>query len=146
MTVAGTSRWPVWTRDGARLTFSSEREGSWDLFEIAPSGAGEPQPWLVAPEQHVPDRRGYPDAMRTTIDKAGRLVIPAAARDRLGLTPGTTLEVSVDETGLRLERVAPGPQIVRIGKRLVARPTVSPDERPVVDIAALVEEERNRWP
>jgi AbrB family looped-hinge helix DNA binding protein len=92
----------------------------------------------------------YPDgiipAMRTTIDKAGRLVIPAAARDRLGLTSGTTLEVSVDETGLRLERVAPGPQLVRIGKRLVARPTVSPDARPAVDVAALVEEERNRWP
>jgi AbrB family looped-hinge helix DNA binding protein len=84
--------------------------------------------------------------MRTTIDKAGRLVIPAAVRDRLGLTPGTTLEVTVDETGLRLERVAAGPQLVRIGRRLVARPTVNPDARPSVDVAALVEEERNRWP
>ena len=74
------------------------------------------------------------------------MVIPAAVRDRLGLTPGTTLEVTVDETGLRLERVAPGPQLVRIGKRLVARPTVGPDDRPAVDIAALIEEERNRWP
>ena len=89
---------------------------------------------------------GILNTMRTTIDKAGRLVIPAAARDRLGLAPGTTLEVSVDETGLRLERVAPGPQLVRIGKRLVARPTVSPDARPDVNVAALVEEERNRWP
>jgi AbrB family looped-hinge helix DNA binding protein len=84
--------------------------------------------------------------MMTTIDKAGRLVIPAAVRDRLGLVPGTTLAVSVDETGLRLERVAPGPQLVRIGKRLVARPTVGPDDRPAIDVAALVEEERNRWP
>lgn len=84
--------------------------------------------------------------MRTTIDKAGRLVIPAAVRERLGLEPGTTLEVTVDEVGVRLERVAPGPQLVRVGKRLVARPTVSPDERPAVDVAALVEEERNRWP
>lgn len=84
--------------------------------------------------------------MRTTIDKAGRLVIPAAVRERLGLEPGTTLEVTVDEVGVRLERVAPGPQLVRVGKRLVARPTVSPDDRPAVDVAALVEEERNRWP
>jgi AbrB family looped-hinge helix DNA binding protein len=84
--------------------------------------------------------------MQTTIDKAGRLVIPAAVRERLGLEPGTTLEVTVDEVGIRLERVAQGPQLVRVGKRLVARPTVSPDERPVVDVAALVEEERNRWP
>ena len=84
--------------------------------------------------------------MRTTIDKAGRVVIPAAARDRAGLAPGTALEVSVDEFGVRLERVAPGPRLVRVGKRLVARPTARPGERPSVNVAALVEEERNRWP
>jgi AbrB family looped-hinge helix DNA binding protein len=84
--------------------------------------------------------------MRTTIDKAGRLVIPAAIRDRAGLSPGTTLEITVDDTGVRLERVAPGPRLVRIGKRLVARPTAPADTRPVVDVAALVEEERTRWP
>jgi len=84
--------------------------------------------------------------MRTTIDKAGRLVIPSAIRDRAGLQPGTVLEVRLDEFGVRLERVAAGPQLIRVGKRLVARPTASPDTRPVVDIAALVEEERNRWP
>jgi AbrB family looped-hinge helix DNA binding protein len=84
--------------------------------------------------------------MRTTIDKAGRLVIPAAIRDRAGLSPGTTLEITVDDTGVRLERVAPGPRLVRIGKRLVARPTADANERPAVDVAALVEEERNRWP
>ena len=84
--------------------------------------------------------------MRTTIDKAGRVVIPAAARDRAGLTPGTELRVSVDEFGIRLERVAPGPRLVRVGRRLVARPTVAVDARPQVDVAAIVEEERNRWP
>lgn len=84
--------------------------------------------------------------MRTTIDKAGRLVIPAPVRERAGLLPGTTIEISVDETGVRLERVAPGPRLVRIGKRLVARPTASGDTRPTVDVAALVEEERSRWP
>lgn len=84
--------------------------------------------------------------MRTTIDKAGRLVIPAAIRDRAGLAPGATLEITVDDTGVRLERVAPGPRLVRIGKRLVARPTAPADERPTVDVAALVEDERNRWP
>jgi AbrB family looped-hinge helix DNA binding protein len=84
--------------------------------------------------------------MRTTIDKAGRVVIPAAARDRAGLTAGTELRVSVDEFGIRLERVAPGPRLVRVGRRLVARPTVAVDSRPRVDIAAIVEEERNRWP
>ena len=84
--------------------------------------------------------------MRTTIDKAGRVVIPAQIRDRAGLVPGAALEVTADETGVRIERVAPGPKLLRIGKRLVARPTVPSDDRPAVDIAALVEEERSRWP
>ena len=84
--------------------------------------------------------------MRTTIDKAGRLVIPAAIRDKAGLAPGTTIEISLEETGVRLERIAPGPRLVRVGKRLVARPTASADTRPQVDVAALVEEERSRWP
>lgn len=74
------------------------------------------------------------------------MVIPAVIRERAGLTPGTELDVSVDETGIRIERVAPGPRLVRIGKRLVAKPTVPADHRPSIDVAALIEEERNRWP
>jgi AbrB family looped-hinge helix DNA binding protein len=84
--------------------------------------------------------------MRTTIDKAGRVVIPAAIRERARLTPGAELEITEDETGVRLERVAPGPRLVRVGRRLVARPTVPAGDRPALDIAATVEEERNRWP
>ena len=84
--------------------------------------------------------------MRTTIDKAGRVVIPAAVRERNGLTPGTTLEITVDETGLRIERVAPGPRLVKVGRRLVARPTAAAEARPQLDIATLIEDERNRWP
>ena len=84
--------------------------------------------------------------MKTSIDKAGRVVIPAAIRERAGLVAGAELDVTVDETGVRLERVAPGPRLVKIGRRTVARPTGSPEGRPTVDVAALVEEERNRWP
>jgi AbrB family looped-hinge helix DNA binding protein len=84
--------------------------------------------------------------MRTTIDKAGRVVIPAGMRERAGLTPGAELEITEDDTGIRLERVAAGPKLVKVGRRLVARPTVSRDARPSLDIATLVEDERNRWP
>lgn len=88
----------------------------------------------------------YSDAMRTTIDKAGRVVIPAAVRERAGLTPGAELEITVEETGVRIERVAPGPRLVRVGKRLVARPTAAAVDRPALDLVRLVEDERNRWP
>ncbi len=84
--------------------------------------------------------------MRTTIDKAGRVVIPAQLRGRADFGPGTELEVTVDDIGIRLVRVAPAPRLVRVGRRLVARPTAHPGTRTVVDIAAIVEEERNRWP
>lgn len=84
--------------------------------------------------------------MRATIDKAGRVVIPAAVRERAGFAPGTELRVTIDEFGVRLERIAPAPRLVKVGRRLVARPTAPPDARPAVDVAALIEEERARWP
>jgi AbrB family looped-hinge helix DNA binding protein len=84
--------------------------------------------------------------MRTTIDKAGRVVIPAAVRERAGFTAGAELEVVEDELGVRLQRVATGPRLVKVGRRLVARPTAAPETRPAVDVGALIEDERNRWP
>jgi AbrB family looped-hinge helix DNA binding protein len=42
--------------------------------------------------------------MRATIDKAGRLVIPKALRDRLGLQPGE-VEIEADGAALRIEPV-----------------------------------------
>jgi len=84
--------------------------------------------------------------MRTTIDKAGRVVIPAPIRERMGLTPGAELQVTVDEFGIRLERVASGPRLIKVGRRTVARPTVPGETRTNIDVAALIEDERNRWP
>jgi len=84
--------------------------------------------------------------MKSTIDKVGRVVIPAAIRDRAGLGPGAEIEITLDDFGVRIERVSPAPRLVRVGRRLVARPTAGAGTRAKVDVAALVEEERNRWP
>jgi AbrB family looped-hinge helix DNA binding protein len=43
--------------------------------------------------------------MRATIDQAGRLVIPKALRDTVGLVPGE-VEVSADGAGLHIEPIA----------------------------------------
>jgi AbrB family looped-hinge helix DNA binding protein len=43
--------------------------------------------------------------MRSTIDKAGRLVIPKTLRDSLGLVPGE-VEVTADGAGLHIEPLA----------------------------------------
>ncbi|MBI4614589.1 MAG: AbrB/MazE/SpoVT family DNA-binding domain-containing protein [Planctomycetes bacterium] len=84
--------------------------------------------------------------MKTTIDKAGRVVIPARIRKRLGLDPGTEIAILVDDFSLRLVRAVPGPQLARRGKRLVARPTAKDGDRSRIDLAQVIEEERIRWP
>jgi AbrB family looped-hinge helix DNA binding protein len=84
--------------------------------------------------------------MKTTIDKAGRVVIPAPIRALAGLRPGTELEVVYEEGSVRLVRNVPGPEILRDGKLLVARPRAPSRDRPRIDAAKLIEEERSRWP
>jgi AbrB family looped-hinge helix DNA binding protein len=82
--------------------------------------------------------------MRTTIDKAGRVVIPTEIRRKARLEPGTPLEVLLDETNsVRLVRSVPGPRLVKVGGRLLARPAARGGG---VDVGQLVEDERARWP
>lgn len=45
-------------------------------------------------------------AMRATIDKAGRLVIPRALRDRIGLAGGGAVELELDGAAVRIEAVS----------------------------------------
>jgi AbrB family looped-hinge helix DNA binding protein len=84
--------------------------------------------------------------MRSTIDKAGRVVIPSEVRKRLGLTAGTEIEVVIEGFAVRLVRAVAGPEVVRRGKRLIARPRAGDAERVELDVAKLIEEERDRWP
>lgn len=41
--------------------------------------------------------------MRTTIDAAGRIVVPKQARDELGLAPGTELDLRVVDQVIEIE-------------------------------------------
>jgi AbrB family looped-hinge helix DNA binding protein len=85
-------------------------------------------------------------AMKATIDKAGRVVIPVSIRKRAGIKPGTEPDVVMDDIAILLIPSAPEPKLVRRGKRLIANLTAKPEDLPVVDLAAIIEEERNRWP
>lgn len=84
--------------------------------------------------------------MKTTVDPAGRVEIPLEIRDRTGLQPGEEVEITLDDRGVRLSPSVPGPKLVRVGNRWVARPQVPVEERPEVDIADLIRKERDRWP
>ncbi len=60
--------------------------------------------------------------MTTAIDAAGRIVIPKALRDRLGLVPGRTLEVRERDGRIEIEP-APSPMsLVQRRGGLVAVP------------------------
>ena len=56
--------------------------------------------------------------MQGTIDRAGRLVVPKELRDRVGLAPGSAVELTVDGAAIRIEPVA-GDGLVEEGGRLV---------------------------
>ena len=56
--------------------------------------------------------------MKTTIDKAGRLVIPKALRDRLGLQPGE-VEVIADGAALRVEPLSGETLVDRDGRLVI---------------------------
>lgn len=58
--------------------------------------------------------------MKTTIDSAGRVVIPRAARVAAQLEPGTELEVLVENGVIQLEPVVKSARLVRRGRLLVA--------------------------
>ena len=57
--------------------------------------------------------------MKTTIDSAGRLVIPKALRDQLGLVAGA-VEVVADGAALRVEAIAEGGLEDRDGRLVIA--------------------------
>ncbi len=46
--------------------------------------------------------RWYPFPMEAVIDQAGRVVLPKAIRDALGLLPGTKVDISAYGAGVQL--------------------------------------------
>jgi AbrB family looped-hinge helix DNA binding protein len=65
--------------------------------------------------------------MRTTIDRAGRLVIPKALRDEVGLVPGE-VELTTDGAGIRIEAVAHRGTRERRGRRVIEPGTPLTDD------------------
>lgn len=61
-------------------------------------------------------------AMRTTIDPAGRLVIPKRIRDRLGLRGNEQVEITERDGRIEIEPAPTDVELVREGSVLVARP------------------------
>ena len=85
-----------------------------------------------------PREYGRFNAMKTTIDSAGRLVIPKDIRREAGLKPGMPLDVRLRDGRIEIEPEPQDVRLVRKGKLLIAIPQT--------DVAALTAEtvERTR--
>ena len=60
--------------------------------------------------------------MRTTIDRAGRVVIPISMRRATGLQPGSEIDLEVVGGKIEMELVPPKVRLERRGRFLVAVP------------------------
>jgi len=66
--------------------------------------------------------------METTIDGAGRIVVPKPLRDALGLAPGTTVDISCYGTGLTVVPRGRTARLIEENGHLVAA-----SDRPITD-------------
>ena len=77
--------------------------------------------------------------VEVSVDEAGRILIPAALQDRLGLSPGMTLVVEKgDDSGVLLRPQSESPILVDKGGVWVVR------AEPLDDLTDIVERERER--
>jgi AbrB family looped-hinge helix DNA binding protein len=58
--------------------------------------------------------------MEATIDSVGRIVVPKALRDALGLAPGATVDISLYGSGLQLLPGGRTARLVEVDGALVA--------------------------
>lgn len=77
--------------------------------------------------------------MKTTIDAAGRLVVPKALRDLLGLEPGTIVDLSQYGTGLQLLPVSRTARIRTVRGEVVAESDTAITD---ADVFALIDADR----
>ncbi|WP_322749754.1 MULTISPECIES: AbrB/MazE/SpoVT family DNA-binding domain-containing protein [unclassified Frankia] len=83
--------------------------------------------------------------MITTIDVAGRLVVPKALRERMGLKPGTQIEVEERNGELTLRPVGPRAVAVeRDGRTVLTTGTPTPLLEHE-DLLRMIDESRG-WP
>lgn len=66
--------------------------------------------------------------MKATIDSVGRVVVPKALRDLLGLQSGSTVDISRYGSGLQLTPVGRTARLVEEGGVLVATGTTAIDD------------------
>lgn len=80
--------------------------------------------------------------MKTALDAAGRLVIPKALRQALGLKPGQELEIRAGDGRLEIEIAATPMRLKKRGKGMVAVPEAKLPELTAAEVREALERVR----
>ena len=80
--------------------------------------------------------------MRTTIDKAGRLVVPKSVREAARLEPGTEVQLRVVAGKVEIEPVPLDVKLERRGKLVVAVPRRRRHTLTTADVEATIDDVR----
>jgi AbrB family looped-hinge helix DNA binding protein len=84
----------------------------------------------------------YDDGMKTTIDRAGRVVIPKGVRDEAGLRPGTSVRIEYKDGKVEIEPVGKRVRWVRKGSFIVARAPHGTPKMTSEQVRKMIEESR----
>jgi AbrB family looped-hinge helix DNA binding protein len=80
--------------------------------------------------------------MQTTIDKAGRVVIPRPLRERAGLKPGTTLTLVYHDGRIEMTPAKQEVRVSRRGSRLVLSAPASTEPLTVEQVNEILQDTR----
>jgi len=80
--------------------------------------------------------------MKTTIDSAGRIVVPKSLRQALNLKPGQSLEIRAGDGRLEIEVAATPMTLQKRGKNVVAIPAVELPELTAEEVRETLERVR----
>ncbi|MBZ2195881.1 AbrB/MazE/SpoVT family DNA-binding domain-containing protein [Occultella gossypii] len=80
--------------------------------------------------------------MRTTIDSAGRIVVPKALRDAMDLAPGRAIEIIYADGRLEIEVIATDVEVERVDGLPIAVPADDLPALTVETVRATLEEAR----
>jgi AbrB family looped-hinge helix DNA binding protein len=80
--------------------------------------------------------------MRTTIDSAGRIVVPKPLRQALNLKPGQSLEIRAGDGRLEIEVAATPMSLQKRGKDVVAVPEIELPKLTADDVRETLEQIR----
>jgi AbrB family looped-hinge helix DNA binding protein len=72
--------------------------------------------------------------MDVTVDSVGRIVVPKAFRDALGIKAGSTVDVSLYGAGIQLIPVGHTARLVEVDGRLIARSDTVIDDNDVLGL------------